>query len=209
MSQFETITAPGHSLSSARVARRGYTLFELVLVLAILVVLAALAYPSLDSMYAGYRITAAADMVQASWASARARAMDEGRPYRFAVLLNKGNFRIAPEGADYWSGGDPAALGDPSAAGLVIEEVLPKGVRVCTHDASQTSGYESGGDYAMPVGSIDPSSWTSLVTFLPDGTAREDVVEIVLHAQGARPLLLRLRGLTGVVTPRTLDLEGR
>src|SRR5438045_428621 len=84
--------------------RPSYTLLELVLVIALLGILTAISYPSLDSMYGHYQLTAATDMVRAGWASARSRALDEGRPYRFAVVPNQGNFRIAPDSSDFWSG---------------------------------------------------------------------------------------------------------
>ncbi|TMQ33677.1 MAG: prepilin-type N-terminal cleavage/methylation domain-containing protein [Planctomycetota bacterium] len=87
-----------------RRSRQGYTLFEVVLVLALLVLLAAITYPSLDAMYGDSKVTAAGDMVRGAWAEAQARAMDEGRAYRFAVIPNQGNYRVAPDSADFWSG---------------------------------------------------------------------------------------------------------
>src|ERR1700756_3400429 len=85
--------------------RRAYTLFELLLVLALLVLLAAIAYPTLDGVLATFRMTEAADMVRANWADARAYAMNEGRSYRFAVISGKGNFRVAPDSPEFWGGG--------------------------------------------------------------------------------------------------------
>src|SRR5262245_17091932 len=84
--------------------RGGYTLFELVLVLALLVVAAALAFPLIEPMMAENDITAARDMVRARWAEMRGRAMAEGRAYRFAVTENTGKFRVAPDDDAYWSG---------------------------------------------------------------------------------------------------------
>jgi hypothetical protein len=190
-------------------SRPAYTLFELVLVLAVLVVLAALIYPSFDSMYGGYRLTAAADMVRASWASARARALDEGRPYRFAVIQGKGNYRIAPDSPEFWAGngGSPDASGTDNQP-LIVEETLPKGVRFASLEAMRNNGLDQSGDSFLPPGSVDPSTWSTVATFLPDGTAREDV-EIAFHGRGGRPLLLRLRGLTGIVTVKTYDAEGQ
>jgi prepilin-type N-terminal cleavage/methylation domain-containing protein len=188
--------------------RRAYTLFELVLVLVILVVLAAIAYPSLDSMYASFRMTQAADQIRARWADARSQAMNEGRAYRFAVVPNKGNYRIAPDSAEAWGGGgEPAAL-DPNNRPLVINETLPKGVRFSTTASWQNAGGE-GGDSSSPPGTVDPGSWSDVVTFLPDGTAKEDV-EIVFTARGARPMILKLRALTGAVSVHTIKIaEGR
>ena len=70
--------------------RRGYTLLELVLVLAVVVMVSAIAYPSLKGMYGHYKMTGAVDSVRAAWAQARAHAIEEGRPYRFAVVPDTG-----------------------------------------------------------------------------------------------------------------------
>ncbi len=193
-------TTPASSrVRACRCARRGYTLFEMVLVLAVLVILAAVAVPSLEAMYGNFRLSAAADMVRANWAAARAHAVEEGRPYRFAVVPNHGNFRVAPDSANFWSGGDvPASSGGPDAP-LVLEDVLPKGVRFTTPDALQSGTVDQSGDSALPTGSVDSSQWSRTVTFLPDGTSLEDV-EMGFHTRGGQPLILRLRALTGVVT---------
>jgi len=71
--------------------RRGYTLFEMVLVTALVGVLTALVVPYFDSMHADKRLTAASDQVRACWAEARSRAVEEGRPYRFKVVPDTGN----------------------------------------------------------------------------------------------------------------------
>lgn len=185
--------------------RQAFTLFEVVLVLAVIIVLSALAYPSLDSMYGEFRLTAATDQVRARWAEARARAMDEGRPYRFAVVPNQGNFRIAPDSADFWSGnGDAASNSD--APPLVLEETLPKRVRFVTSDTPQEENASPGGEGTPGSDRVDPSKWTRVVTFLPDGSARDDV-EIVFQSRGARPLRLKLRGLTGAVTVKPITTE--
>jgi prepilin-type N-terminal cleavage/methylation domain-containing protein len=183
--------------------RPGYTLFELTLVLVLLVILAAIAYPSLDSLMGTFRMNAAADMIRANWADARASAMNEGRAYRFAVVSGKGNFRVAPDGPDYWSGNDPTAP-DPNNPPLVVDDALPRGVRFATPDTYQTTGLDNSGDSAMPAGTVDPNSWTTIVTFLPDGTTKEDV-EIVFTGSGTRPLGIKLRALTGAVTVQPLQ----
>ncbi len=185
-----------------------YTLFELILVMAILVIVAALAYPSLDSMYGGYKVKAAADQVRAGWADARAHAMEEGRPYRFSVVPNRGNYRAAPDSGDFWSGsGELPAATDPNNPPLILEQALPKGVRF-TMDRAGGPG-DANGDSVTGAGSIDPTSWVPVVVFLPDGTARapgsdDQEIKIVFNAQGARPIEMRLRTLTGVITVRDI-----
>src|SRR5262249_6934381 len=178
--------------------RSGYTLFEMVLILAVLVVLAAIVYPSLDGMFGDYRITAAADQVRAAWAEAQAHAMDEGRPYRFAVIPGKGNYRIAPDSGEFWAGGNSPSdnSGTPP---FVLESALPKGVRFAAGEGPDSRAIDLGGDSAAPAGSLDPSAYSTMTVFLPDGSASDDV-RVAFSAKGGKPVVLKLRGLTGVVT---------
>ena len=183
--------------------RPAYTLFELLLVLVLLVLLAAIAYPTLDGLLATFRMTEAADMVRANWADARAYAMNEGRPYRFAIVSGKGNFRVAPDSPEFWGGGDPP-VADSNNPPLVVEDSLPRGVRFSTPDTYQSASIDQSGDSSLPPGSVDPGSWSTIVTFLPDGTTKEDV-EIIFTGAGARPVDVKLRGLTGAVSVQTLN----
>jgi len=185
-------------------ARRAYTLFEVLLVMTLLVLMAALVVPNLDAMFADYRLAAAVDGVRASWAQGRAHAMDEGRPYRFAIVPGKSNYRVGPDSSDFWTGSGSPAPADPANPPLVLEDALPRGVTFTTADAAYTP---AGGDTVLPVGSVEPSQWTPTAIFLPNGTARDDV-EIVFQARGCKPIVLRLRALTGVVTARKLGGEG-
>jgi len=178
-------------------ARKAYTLLELVLVMALLVMLTALAYPSLEGMLADFRVSQATDMVRTAWARARAQAMNEGRPYRFSVLQNKGNYRLAPDTPDYWSGNDPQPS-DPSNPPLILEGALPKGVRFAT-DGSGSADSGPGGDSSLPAGSVDSSQWVTTATFLPDGSALDDV-SIAFAGRTVKPVTLKLRSLTGAAT---------
>src|SRR5260370_20174655 len=139
----------------------------MVLVLAVLVVVAAGIYPSIDSMYGDYKVTGAADMVRGIWAEGQARAMDEGRPYRFALIPNANNFRIAPDSADFWSGGDINSVTTNSAEPPFVREgVLPKGVRFTDAQAQAADPSLAAGS-AVPPGSQDSSGSLTVSTFLP------------------------------------------
>jgi Tfp pilus assembly protein FimT len=158
--------------------RRGFTILETLLVLALMIVIAAIAVPSIDAMYGDVRLTAAADMVRGAWADARARAVEDGIAYRFAVVPQEGRFKISPDAdeAQADDGGDPP---------LIKEDTLPG--KVTFANASQGASDKNDGEYQ------------AVVVFLPDGTAHEDV-EIGFRSGGSRTLVLRLRGLTGAVT---------
>lgn len=157
--------------------RRGFTILETMLVLALILVIAAIAIPSIDAMYSDVKLTAAADMVRGNWAEARARAAEDGIAYRFAVVPQTGKFRVSPD-ADNSLADDS---GDPP---LTVEDTLPG--EVTFSDASDSGG-SSDGEYQ------------SVVVFLPDGTAQENV-EVGFRGRGSRTLVLKLRGLTGAVS---------
>ena len=55
-----------------RQRRRAYTLVEVTLVLALMVILGAIGYPSIDAMYAGVKVEGASDSVRAAWSEAGA-----------------------------------------------------------------------------------------------------------------------------------------
>ncbi|HEV3082764.1 MAG TPA: prepilin-type N-terminal cleavage/methylation domain-containing protein [Gemmataceae bacterium] len=203
----------GYALSlrlRVRDSREAFTLFELILVMALIVLLSAAIYPNIEAMYGDSKVTASGDMIRAAWAEAQAHAMNEGRPYRFAVRPYTGDFRVAPDGTDYWSGGAGAPdTHDPANPILVQETTLPKGVRF---GAPETSSLNPGNNNASPAAGGSDSgsgSWDTVVTFLPDGTARiqgdQQDASIVINARGARPLECRIRGLTGVITVKTVE----
>jgi prepilin-type N-terminal cleavage/methylation domain-containing protein len=176
--------------------RPGFTLLEVVLVAALLVILAAITYPTASSMYAHEKVKAAADSVRGSMANARSRAVSEGRRYKLAVVANKGNFRIAPDSPSYWSGSGTGDEGASNRTGpLVLTDKLPKGISFST-GASDSASF--GGDDDANE-SVSWDSWTDAATFLPDGTATEDR-DITLSVNGTKPVVLKLRAMTGTVT---------
>lgn len=162
--------------------RPAFTILELVLVIALAVILAAIAAPSLERLYGDVRLSAASDLVRARWADCRASAMDQGQPYRFAIRPGSGAFRIAPDRGDFWEDGSGMGdqFDDPEAKPLIIEQNLPDNVTF--------SGGDGGGG----------GDWQRIGTFLPDGTCRENI-SIVFQMPGQPSLRLSLRGMTGTV----------
>jgi prepilin-type N-terminal cleavage/methylation domain-containing protein len=174
------------------VKRPGYTLFEMVIVVALIVLLAGLAVPSIEAVYADYKLQSAVDEVRGRWAAMRARAVTEGQPYRFACISGTGEFRVAPDGGGYWGGGDAAPAADSGAQPLVVQDSLPPGITFAVNDASADVG----------------GGWTTAAVFLPDGTALEDQ-EIVFRYADAEPIALRLRALTGGMSTQRVPANGQ
>ena len=187
--------------------RRGVTLFETILVVAIIALMAALTVPAMDFFMPATKVKGSVDQVRAAWADARARAIEEGRPYRFAIVPNTGRYRIAPDGPEFWGEGGAAPKGDC----LVLEDGLPGGVRFQVTDEagnSSSSGADTSDvpwtkpDQASQEAAPAPSAYSHPIVFLPDGTAREDVA-IAFVVKGARRTTLQLRGLTGSTSVQT------
>jgi prepilin-type N-terminal cleavage/methylation domain-containing protein len=173
--------------------RSGFTLLEVVLVLALLVMLAAMAMPALESWYVDMKVDAGADHLRAKFAEARAHAIEEGRPYRFAVMPGQSNYRIAPDSSDFWGGSPNGTATDGSTDGtappLVLEDAMPNSI---------TFNLGSG----AAAGAADSNGWVTILTFLPpDGSSDSDKT-IRLELDGARPVDVSVRSLTGAVTTR-------
>src|SRR5438874_6921607 len=159
----------------------------MIVVLAILIVAAAIATPSLSLLSGGPTLNAAADTVKARWAEARARAVADGRPYRFAVMENTGKFRVAPDSPEFWDGTTSDSSSDGARPPLVVEDKLPQEMRFLgSPDAAGASQGQS-------------NDWTCPIVFMPDGNAQQDA-QIVFGGSAGRPLVLRIKAATGVAT---------
>jgi Tfp pilus assembly protein FimT len=169
--------------------RRAATLIEMVLVMTLLVVLGALAFPVVESLQANPRLNAAGDVIRSRLAQARSHAIEEGQSYRFAVKDQSGAFRIAPDTPEYWddSTGSAVARVGQEEADWVVEEALPEKVSFQVKTDQGGSG-----------------DWRTVVTFLPDGRA-SDNAEICYQTHGAQPATLRLQAATGAVSSASLS----
>ena len=166
-----------------RPARPGYTLVEILAVLAVLVILASFLGPTLSGMNRDTRVKAAADTIRARANDARAAAVGGNKTYRLALSSNNLQLRIAPDDAAF----DTQATtdGDDAEKPVVAVEAFPPGVTV----RQIPTGAQ------VPV--ADGSGWVRVATFLPDGTCREDQVVLEVRELGVTPYWVRIRGLTG------------
>jgi Tfp pilus assembly protein FimT len=178
--------------------RPAATLLELMVVMCIIVVVSALALPSITAMYGPYKLNGGVDAVRAGWAEARARAIEEGRPYRFAVEPNGSAFRIAPDQDNYWDGSN-GPENDPYGRGMIYVKALPAGVRFSVNGEVAANMPDEPTTGTLEEKVVTNTNWMPAAVFLPDGTAREDV-KVTFQIRGCRPRSLQLRGLTGNVT---------
>lgn len=167
-------------MTKPRQLRRGYTLFELVVVMAILLILAAIIVPSVSGTRGDTRQRAATDVIRGELAVARARAKEEGRPYRVAVSDDGARIRRAPDTTDFATVG---TADSPSGFSVAVEYPFDH----------VTAAIFVVGDKSAPA---SESGWVTVATVQPDGTCLEDVVYLVIRDGDQTPLYIRVRGLT-------------
>ena len=187
-----------------RRARAGFTLVEIIIVMAIVLLVAAISIGSIRLMYADEGTINASDTVRAQWAQAQRRAINDGVPYVFGVVWNEGVWRIAPEGADYWGAGAAPMQNDVSSK--LVTDAGRLDADVCF--------VESGSDKLPDVvpssdpNKVDVDRYQQLLTFYPDGSVKyqapdgssPEVFDLYLEGRTKLRRIISLRILTGSVT---------
>lgn len=192
--------------------RRGLTLMEVLLVLAIVAITAALTWPTLQKPLANRRLHSAADEVRTEWCQARVEAMRSGRTYTFRYEMGGDQFCTGPQDAPNANssrnvsatvnldagGTQPGASTD--AARPSDNKTLPKGIRFL--DGKADNGAAPALPAAAQTSSQDQdqtsSGWSDPILFYPDGTASD--VEVVLVCNQDCAVRVMLRGITGTAT---------
>lgn len=160
--------------------RRAFTLFELVVVMAILLLLAAVILPSLGAFRGDTRHRAAADSLRGELAVARSRAMEENRPYRVAISDDGKRVRRAPDTAEFAQ--TPASPHADSTAAAVDFELEHVTAEVTSESDLQPESVEG---------------WVTVATLQPDGSCREDSALVLITEPNNGTVRVRVRGVTG------------
>jgi type II secretory pathway pseudopilin PulG len=193
------------SLSTARIPNSefrihaGFTLFEVALVLALLIVIGALAWPSLSGMFDSERLKQAADQVRSDLIRARVTAMNTGRVHSLSVDETRSRYFVVP--VDDGSADPFSVPGDvnPAAALPVISRTLPEGITLWTvmsvDDATPPPAVAAAPGFGSAPAAAPSSGSAVGVFFHPDGTTSSALVTLSL--EGNLFLDVRLRGLTG------------
>jgi prepilin-type N-terminal cleavage/methylation domain-containing protein len=205
--------------------RRGYTLLELLLVVAILVVLTAVAWPALRSPWGRARIEEAGHAVRVALARVRVEAIESAMPYQFRFQPGTGTYEYGPAPALGGRNAETAlAAFDPDAADsesadpedLAVEEDLPEGVRFVDPESAALrvagSVVLDAPAYAESAATSGAAEWSAPIVFYPNG--RSLSARLTLVAPDGRMVDVVLRGLTGTAKvgkpyqPRTDELRG-
>jgi Tfp pilus assembly protein FimT len=197
--------------------RRGITLLELMLVLALLVMIGAMSYPALQVPFQMQTLRKGGEVVRVEWSKARIRAMKSGQIQMFTFQPETGSYSIQPyfteqdvleaDALHSGAGAMGAATATPQMAQQSELESaqpreLPEGVVFATVEvetdlrALQVQQQQLTNPMANMT-TMDPNQPPPIL-FYPDGTTSD--AKVVLTNQYQRLyVVVTVRSLTGVV----------
>src|SRR5262245_16015417 len=109
--------------------RSGYTLIELLAVIAIIILIGGVLAPTIRMLSGDTKVKAGADIIRARMSEARAAAIEEGRSYRVAISQDGKCVRVAPDDLDI-GGHVPTDDENPP---VIVEEEMPQNVTAVPH----------------------------------------------------------------------------
>jgi prepilin-type N-terminal cleavage/methylation domain-containing protein len=197
--------------------RAGFTLLELVIALAVIAVLAGLAWPYLLRFSAEQTLRENVEAVRARLALTRYSAMDSGLAWQFRYEPQGRRCLVLPQdrplGANPGSGSTATGTVEFPAELLELAEglrFLPNapGPIALTSQAVTTERLSE--DWLTQFGapaSLAQIGWASAILFQPDGTG-DDATLVVVDKDG-RYQTLSVRGLTASVSVGPIERERR
>ncbi len=202
-----------------RPTRAGFTLIEMLLVLGVLAVIAAISYPGLQRMWTDHKIQEAAEMVRSNLAGTRNKSIDAVLIYEFRYELGGTHFLVIPHEPDRFESDDPAdALGQSGNGGelyravgelrpdvifaAVVKDTSSLGIPVIEQEQPIAQWQIAGLPEADQLKGL---RWSAPLLFYPDGSAMQSVLR--LEDESGQQMELTVRGLTGAVSAARVQKE--
>ena len=183
-----------HNLSRSK--RSAFTLIELLLVLAVLIVVMSLAAPSINRMFQRTALDRGADSVRAAMGEARVSAVKEGDVYAVFVARGDNWFDVGP----FASSRDQISRAnrDRSFANFqgnsgFEDNMLPNGVLFAD---TNVGGDARSVEVLSGTGGSGSKGGLQQILFYPDGTSQD--ASVVMQNEIGGVVEVQLRGLTGL-----------
>lgn len=184
-----------HQHILSRGSRAAFTLIELLLVLAVLIVVLSLATPSINRMFQRTALDRGADRVRAAMGEARVSAMKEGDVYAVFVAQGDNWFDVGP----FANSREQISRANRDRQYVNVQgnsgyedNMLPNGIRFAPTEV--LSDARGAGVLAGTEGS--GGGGLQQVLFYPDGTSQD--ASIVMQNEIGGVVEVQLRGLTGL-----------
>jgi prepilin-type N-terminal cleavage/methylation domain-containing protein len=177
--------------------RRGFTFFELLLVLAIFMVIAAMASPFLLRTFNAQALRGGADQVRAAFDRARVLAIRTGNVYAFLYQPTAELYTVTPLTNAYSLVQSPADAASPENSTF---KKLPSGLQFAGSSVSD----DARAQFESENSTLDSAGMTPIL-FYPDGTA-QDAYLLITHPQGDQ-IRIHLRGLTGLSSAERVEKD--
>jgi type II secretory pathway pseudopilin PulG len=182
-------------------------LIEVLLVLALLAIMAAVAYPTVQGPLAHQRLMSASDNVRSALCSARTDAMMSGHTYAFRYQVRGSRFHVGlqddPAAGESSSPPPPqsgssegGASHDPNSP-RPIDGVLPSGVRFLSNEGELASMGDKPALDKPGASANQGEGWSEPIYFYPDGTSSD--AKFLLAGDRHSAVRLTLRGITATV----------
>lgn len=174
---------------------RGFTLFEILLVLTILTLVAGLTWPSLSRLFAHHRLRQAADLLGARMSAGRVHAVDTGMVYQFRFEPGGRRFLLVPFDREQVDETQPGAH-----RAIRIVGMLPASCRFEGGESFNDKGTSIPDEWLAGLpneAAYLGANWSQPTLFHPDGSATD--FEVAVIGDKKEQVKLSLRGLTGAV----------
>jgi len=199
---------PDSAVSRKRAVRGGFTIFELLIILALLVTIVAVSWPALQQFYLQYQLRQAGALVQARMAGARVHAIDTEVDYQFRFEPGGQRFIVLPFDTQALAESSASASSNSSTASHTARHFPKLGGRLPSPRARfdpASSGANSPqsvpGEWLAGMRDADQYNgitWSAPILFHADGAASAG--HIIIRDNKARTVTVSVRALTGGVS---------
>ena len=189
------------TLAASRV-RRGFTLLELLLVLAVMAVIAGVSWPRMMRYMTENALRQNVELVRRELAATRIRAIESGLSYQFRYEPAKQTFVILP-----FDRPETVATDDPTAEPARVKTLEGIMSSDCSFVPPRGAvGEMEGGQRLNEVwlallknGALyQDTVWSQPILFRPNGEGQD--AQLTIQDKIGNSVLIKVRGLTGAVT---------